>query len=767
MENLKVGDNKQITTHKEQKNKSNKSRSAKNSKNNKNNKKPAAKSKGNQKSNSRSNAKSKTNISKSFDALERKMEAKLENSLGLNLDDNSTQKKNSAKNNSASQSTKKAVKNKRNNGSGSKNQSKTENNTVKVESSKNNKPKANKPVKYASFLDKLAAESETLDYTDSLLNRESNNQESVKPIIEEVKPAENSNDNGLFNISKLKFGKKNKNNKQATQKIEKISIIPLGGLGEIGKNMTAVKYGNNIIVIDGGMSFPDDDLPGIDLVIPDYNYLLENKEMVKAFVVTHGHEDHIGGLPYMLNDLHVPVYGGKLTMGLLKGKLEEKNVLGFDLHEIHNRDMVEIGPFKVEFIRVSHSIPDSYALAIHTPAGIIVHTGDFKLDMSPIDNKFMDLARFSELGEQGVLLMLADSTNVERPGFTASEKVVGQTLETTFMGATGRIIVTSFASNVHRIQQVIWAAEATNRKVAVVGRGMTNVIAIALDLGYLQVKAGTLVDISEINSYPDKKVTILTTGSQGESFAGLTRMSQGEHKQIKIRPGDLIVISANAIPGNEKTVAKTIDNLYRRGAEVMYGRGLGIHVSGHASMEDLKLIFNMVKPKFFMPVHGEYRMLCSHGKLAERMGVDAENIFILENGEVLDIEKEKGTISGKVHSGRVLIDGLGVGDIGTAVLKERRQLSNDGIVIANIVMDKTTGRSIAEPYLVSRGFVYEKDNDLIISEAEQIVQNICDEYLGKDYNLPAMKNSLRTALAKYLYYQTGRKPIILPIIMEV
>lgn len=759
MDNLKVSNNNQITTHKEQKN--NKNRNPKNG-NKKGYNKNHVKSKTDYKNYGKKKTNPKGNLSKSFDALERKMEARLENSLGLN-DDNGIKKKNNTKNGNIGTQNGKNGKNNANNKRNNTKQYKEQKSNTK-----NTKPKADKPVKYASFLDKLAAENATVDYTDSLLNKESYNQKTEKTLTESVKNNENNTENGLFNLTKLKFGKKNKNNKkQVAQKIERISIIPLGGLGEIGKNMTAVKYGNSIIVVDGGMSFPDDDLPGIDLVIPDYNYLLENKDMVKAFVVTHGHEDHIGGLPYILNDLSVPVYGGKLTMGLLRGKLEEKNITGYELHEIKNRETVEINPFKVEFIRVSHSIPDSYALAIHTPAGIIVHTGDFKLDMSPIDNKFMDLARFSELGEQGVLLMLADSTNVERPGFTASEKVVGQTLETTFMGATGRIIVTSFASNVHRIQQVIWAAEATNRKVAVVGRGMTNVITIALDLGYLQVKAGTLVDISEINSFPDKKVAILTTGSQGESFAGLTRMSQGEHKQIKIRPGDLIVISANAIPGNEKTVAKTIDNLYRRGAEVMYGRGLGIHVSGHASVEDLKLIFNMVKPKFFMPVHGEYRMLCSHGKLAERMGVEPDNIFILENGQVLDITEESGCISGKVHSGRVLIDGLGVGDIGTAVLKERRQLSNDGIVIANIVMDKSTGRSVAEPYLVSRGFVYEKDNDLIISEAEQIVQNICDEYLGKSYNLPAMKSSLRTALAKYLYYQTGRKPIILPIIMEV
>lgn len=733
MDNTQVSDNKQINTHKEQKNRNYKNNAYKN--NNYKNKK-------NSRYKGKNSAQNKNNLSNSFDALEKKMEAKLETSLGLAGNNGGSAKKN-GKNQNHKKNT--AKKNNNRNYNGKKNAGK-------------------RPQKQPDFMEKWTKDAMVGIGGTALSSGIRNYPEMEINTAEEA-----TEENGLFNFSKLKFGKKNKGKDAAKSggKNEKISIIPLGGLGEIGKNMTAIKYGNNILVVDGGMSFPDDDLPGIDLVIPDYNYLLENRSMVKAFVVTHGHEDHIGGLPYVLNDLPVPVYGGRLTVGLIRGKLEEKNVKGVQLNEIKNRDVVKIGPFKVEFIRVSHSIPDSFALAIHTPAGIIVHTGDFKLDMSPIDNQFMDLARFSELGEQGVLLMMADSTNVERPGFTASEKVVGQTLETTFIGATGRIIVTSFASNVHRIQQVIWAAEATNRKVAVVGRGMTNVIAIALDLGYLQVKAGTLVDISEINSYPDNKVAILTTGSQGESFAGLTRMSQGEHKQIKIRQGDLIVISANAIPGNEKTVAKTIDNLYRRGAEVMYGRGLGIHVSGHASVEDLKLIFNMVKPKFFMPVHGEYRMLCSHGKLAERMGVNPKNIFLLENGQVLDLSQKSGYIAGKVQSGRILIDGLGVGDIGTAVLKERRQLSNDGIVIANIVMDKKNGRCVAEPYLVSRGFVYERDNDLIISEAEQIIQNICDDYLGRNYNLPAMKNSLRTALGKYLYYQTGRKPIILPIIMEV
>lgn len=548
---------------------------------------------------------------------------------------------------------------------------------------------------------------------------------------------------------------------------QKLTVIPLGGLGEVGKNMTAFKFGNNIIVVDSGMTFPDEEQLGIDLVIPDYSYLLENKSMVRGIFVTHGHEDHIGALPYVMKDLKVPVYGSRLTLGLIKGKLKEHNLSAANLHEVNAGETVAAGPFKVEFIHVSHSIPDSMALAIHTPVGVCLHTGDFKIDMSPIDNQFMDLSRISELGQQGVLLLMADSTNVERPGFTASEKTVGPALDSIFLNATGRVIVTTFASNVHRIQQAIWAAEHTGRKVAVVGRGMNNVVGIANDLGYLKVKANTFIDINDIRKFPDRKLAILTTGSQGESLAGLTRMSQGEHRQVQLRTGDLVVISANPIPGNEKMISKTVDNLYHQGVDVAYGRGMGLHVSGHASQEDLKLIFNLVRPRFFMPVHGEYRMLCEHGKLAASMGISPKNVFIMENGQVLELSSRSARIAGAVHAGMTLIDGRGVGDVGTTVLKDRKQLSNDGIVIASVVINRETRRLHSMPYIFSRGFVYEKGNDTIFREAEKRIVRAVESVLEHDYNQAALKGSIKNTIARLCSERTGRKPIIVPIINEI
>lgn len=569
-------------------------------------------------------------------------------------------------------------------------------------------------------------------------------------------------------------GQKTANSKAAGSKLtnpklsnQKLTIIPLGGLGEVGKNMTAFKYGNNIVVVDGGMTFPDEEQLGIDLVIPDYSYLLENKSMVRGIFVTHGHEDHIGALPYVMKDLKVPIYGSRLTLGLLRGKLKEHNLSASNLHEVSAGETITAGPFKVEFIHVSHSIPDSMALALHTPVGVCLHTGDFKIDMSPIDNQFMDLNRISELGQQGVLLLMADSTNVERPGFTASEKSVGPALENIFLNATGRVIVTTFASNVHRIQQAIWAAERTGRKVAVVGRGMNNVVGIASELGYLKVKANTFIDINDIRKFPDRKLAILTTGSQGETLAGLTRMSQGEHRQVQLRTGDLVVISANPIPGNEKMISKTVDNLYHQGVDVAYGRGLGLHVSGHASQEDLKLIFNLVRPRFFMPVHGEYRMLCEHGKLASSMGVPSKNVFIMENGQVLELSARSGRIAGAVHAGQTLIDGRGIGDVGTTVLKDRKQLSNDGIVIASIVINRDTCRLHSMPYIFSRGFVYEKGNDTIFREVEKRIVRVVEAMSERDYNQAALKTSIKNTIARVCSERTGRRPIVVPIINEI
>lgn len=567
--------------------------------------------------------------------------------------------------------------------------------------------------------------------------------------------------------SKTRTAKDTDKKERQEQARHKLSIIPLGGLGEVGKNMTAFRYGNDIIVIDAGMTFPDEELLGVDLVIPDYNYLMENRNLVRGIFVTHGHEDHIGALPYVLKDLKVPVYGSRLTMGLLRGKLKEHNLGNAQLNDVVAGDTISVGPFKVEFIHVSHSIPDSMALAIHTPVGVCLHTGDFKIDMSPIDGQFMDLTRMSELGQEGVLLMMADSTNVEKEGFTPSEKSVGQALDSIFLNATGRIIVTTFASNVHRIQQTIWAAERTGRKVALVGRSMNNVVTVSRELGYLKAKANTFIDITDINKYPDRKVTVLTTGSQGETLAGLTRMSQGEHRQVHLRKGDLVVVSAYPIPGNEKFISKTIDNLYHLGVDVIYGRSHGIHVSGHASQEDLKLLFNLVRPKFFMPVHGEYRMLCEHAKLAEHMGIPEKNTFIMENGMVLELSAKTARINGAVHAGRVLIDGRGIGDVGATVLKDRKQLSNDGIVIASIVVDRERGCLNSMPYIFSRGFVYEKGNDTIFREAEKRILNAFEASKEQDFNLSAFKASVKSTISKLCYERTGRKPIVVPIIHEI
>jgi len=551
-------------------------------------------------------------------------------------------------------------------------------------------------------------------------------------------------------------------------KSTKVSIIPLGGLGEIGKNMTVIKYGESLIVIDCGMMFPEDELLGVDIVIPDYTYLIENKSQIKGIILTHGHEDHIGALPYVLKDLNVPVYGTRLTLGLLQGKLKEHQLTNVNLNIIKPRDMLKIDPFKIEFIRVSHSIADAVALAIYTPLGIILHTGDFKFDMTPIDCEIIDFHRFAAVGEQGVLVMMSDSTNVERPGYTMSEKSVGETFDETFRLAKSRIIVASFASNVHRVQQAIWAAAKYNRKVAIVGRSMVNVVNIASELGYLRIPRNTLIDIDEVGQVPGNRVVILTTGSQGEPMSGLTRMAMSEHKQIQIVPGDTIIVSAVPIPGNEKSVARTIDHLFKLGADVIHESLAGIHVSGHASQEELKLMLNLVKPKFFVPVHGEYRMLYKHARLAEQMGIPAENIFVGENGQALEFTKRKGQLNGRVHAGRVLIDGLGVGDVGNVVLRDRKQLSQDGIFIVTLTIEKSTGKVVAGPDVVSRGFVYVKESEHLMDQAREKIKEIlakCESEKLKDWS--AIKSGVRDVLGRFLYEKTKRKPMILPIISEI
>lgn len=548
----------------------------------------------------------------------------------------------------------------------------------------------------------------------------------------------------------------------------KLALIPLGGLGEIGKNMMVIKYGNNIIVIDSGMMFPEDDLLGVDYVIPDITYLIENRQHIRAIFLTHGHEDHIGALPYVLRELDVPVYGTRLTLGLVQSKLKEFGLTAAKLNVIKPKDSLNIGPFKVEPIRVSHSVPDSVAYAIHTPVGIILHTGDFKIDMTPVDGETIDFRKLSELGEQGVLIMMSDSTNVEKPGYTMSESNVGATFDEAFRNAKDRIIIATFASNVHRLQQAITAAHNNNRKVAVVGRSMVNVVGIAQELGYLKIPDNTLVDIDEVPKLPKHKVVILTTGSQGEPMSALTRMAMSDHRRVEIQQGDTVIISAVPIPGNEKLVSRIINQLFKLGAEVIYEKFSGVHVSGHASAEELKFMLNLVRPKYFLPVHGEYRMLVKHAKLARDIGIPTKNIFVAENGQVIEITKRKATLGGRVTTGRVLVDGLGVGDVGSVVLRDRKQLSQDGIIIVNISIEKETGNVVAGPDIVSRGFVYVRESEKLIDDARDNVKATLDKYDLSNYSeWSAMKSGVRDALYKFLYEKTRRKPMILPIIMEI
>lgn len=548
----------------------------------------------------------------------------------------------------------------------------------------------------------------------------------------------------------------------------KVSIIPIGGLGEIGKNMTAVRYGENILLIDSGLSFPEEEMLGIDIVIPDITYLVENKHLVRAILLTHGHEDHIGSLPYVLRQINAPVYGTKLTLGLLGYKLKEHNIDNAKLITVKPRDTVQIGPFKVEFIKTSHSIPDSVAIAIHTPVGTIVHTGDFKIDQTPVDGEVTDLYKLAQLGEQGVLVALSDSTNVEREGYTLSEKVVGQTFEDTFRKAKERIIVATFASNVHRLQQIITAAHNFDRKVAVIGRSMLNVVNIAYELGYLQIPEGTLIELDEARGIPKNKLVILCTGSQGEPMSALTRIAMSDHKQVEIVPGDTVIISANPIPGNEKLVAKVIDLLFKRGAHVIYEAVSGIHVSGHPSQEELKLMLNLLKPKFFIPVHGEHRMLVKHAELAVEMGIPPQNVFVAENGMVLEFTKKHGRVAGRVPAGRVLVDGLGVGDVGNIVLRDRKQLSQDGILIVVVTISKEGGLVVAGPDIVSRGFVYVRESEKLMDEAKTKVEKVLDKCIEKNITeWSTIKSQIRDTLGKFLYEKTRRRPMILPIIMEV
>ena len=550
--------------------------------------------------------------------------------------------------------------------------------------------------------------------------------------------------------------------------LKKLNIIPLGGLGEIGKNMTAFRYADDIILVDAGLMFPEDDMLGIDLVIPDITYLIENQDNLKGIFLTHGHEDHIGALPYILKQLDVPVYGTALTLGILEGRLEEAGVSTANLNVVKSGDRVRAGVFKLEFMRVNHSIPDAIGMAIQTPVGLIVHTGDFKIDQTPVDGQVMELNRFAEYGDRGVLLMMADSTNAERPGYTQSEKFVGETFDNEFRYAKNRIIVATFSSNVHRIQQICDTAVKFGRKVAVMGRSMVNVVDISLKLAYLKVPEGLLIDIDEIRNYTNDKVVVICTGSQGEPMSALTHMSMGEDCKVQIVPGDTVIISAAPIPGNEKMVSNTINHLYMLGAEVVYEKANGVHVSGHASQEELKIMHNLVRPKFFMPVHGEYRHLVKHARLAESLGMDRKNIIIAENGSVVELTRDRICQNGKITAGNVLIDGLGIGDVGNIVLRDRRQLSQDGIMIVVVGVDGASNQIVSGPDIVSRGFVYVREAEDLMGEAKGKVQAALDKCAeNNNTEWSALKTAIRDSLGRFLFEKTRRRPMIIPIIMEV
>ena len=549
----------------------------------------------------------------------------------------------------------------------------------------------------------------------------------------------------------------------------KVKIIPLGGLNEIGKNMTAIEYKNDIVIIDCGLKFPDEDMFGIDVVIPDITYLLKHKDKVSGIFLTHGHEDHIGALPYVLKQLNVPVYGTKLTLGIVQSKLKEHNLLSTtELITVKPRDVVRLNSVSVEFIKTNHSIADSVAIAVHTPLGAVLHTGDFKVDYTPIDGEPMDFARFAELGKKGVLLMMADSTNVERPGYTMSEKIVGESLCRIFGKSKGRIIVATFASNIHRIQQIIDAAAMYGRKVAVSGRSMENIVQVAIELGYIKIEKENLVSIDQINKYNNDQIVIITTGSQGEPMSALARMATSEHRKVNIVPGDTIIISATPIPGNEKLVSRVIDQLFKKGAEVVYGSSEAVHVSGHACQEELKLMQTLVKPKYFIPVHGEYRHLKQHGELANSIGVPKSNILIPEIGDVIEVTRNSIKKSGTVISGQIFVDGLGVGDVGNIVIRDRKHLSQDGILTVVVTLSKENKAIIAGPDIISRGFVYVRESEKLMDEARDIVRDVfakCEEQKITDWS--TLKSTVRDELRSFLYEKTKRKPMILPIIMEI
>lgn len=587
------------------------------------------------------------------------------------------------------------------------------------------------------------------------------------------KNAFNKKNNSKKSVTnKSKKGTAQKNMKKRTPKGEEkgVKIAFLGGLNEVGKNMTLYEYDGEMMLVDCGLAFPEPDMLGVDLVIPDFTYVEDNADKIKGIFITHGHEDHIGGLAYLLKRVNIPVYGTKLTIGLIEGKLREHKMLDIvDLNEIKPKDKVKLGNFEIEAIHVNHSIPDAIALAISTPAGLILQTGDFKIDTTPIDGDVIDLARIAKLGEKGVLALLSDSTNAQRPGYTSSERTVGESFERLFQKADGkRLIVATFASNIHRVQQIIDVAASVGRKVALSGRSLENVVETASRLGYLNVPEGILVSIDMVSRYPHDKLVIITTGSQGEPMSALYRMAFSEHRRVEIGTGDYVIISATPIPGNEKTVGKVVDELLKRGAEVVYEKMYDVHVSGHACQEELRLIMSLAKPKFFIPVHGEQKHLRKHAQLAESMGIKQGNIFIADNGRQIELTKRKMTVLENVPAGKVFVDGYGVGDVGNAVIRERKRLAEDGLMIISVVIEKDTGMIVSGPDIVSRGFVYVRDSEQLISEVKLVAQIVVDECIH-DGNIEwgTIRNRIRDDISRLLYDRTKRSPMVLPLISAI
>ena len=550
---------------------------------------------------------------------------------------------------------------------------------------------------------------------------------------------------------------------------KKVKIASLGGLGEIGKNMTLFEYGDDIVIIDAGLAFPDEDMPGIDLVIPDFTYLVKNAHKIRGLLITHGHEDHIGAVPYLLSQIDVPVYGTKLSLGIIEGKLDEmRPKIEPSLYTVEAGDVINLGVFKAEFIHVNHSIADACAISLRTPAGIIFHSGDFKLDVSPIDGYMMDLTRIGEIGKEGVTLLLCESTNAERSGFTPSERSVGDSLNRIFMQNEGkRLIIATFSSNVHRVQQIINTSAKYGRHVAVLGRSMNNILGAAVELGYMELPDGVLIDVNDIKRYPPGEITLVTTGSQGEPMSALYRIAFSEHDKVKLSPNDVVVLSSSAIPGNEKLVGKIINALIKNGVKVVHDSVEGVHVSGHACREEIKLLISLLKPKFYMPIHGEARHLAAGKEIAEFMGINPANIFVSEIGKVLEVDRKSAKFSGEIPSGKLLIDGSGIGDIGNVVLRDRKHLSEDGLVVVVASIDVRDGYVISGPDIVSRGFVYVKESTDLVQKTREVAERAIDRVLKVNSDSMEIKNAIRDDVAKFIYKETKRRPMILPIIMDI